>query len=134
VQVVKCCGEIVDFCSLTDGEAGEIREKRRVCSRAARVGCDASKLQHCRRCAFVEREVARNEARGWSKRPLLPFGRRGKGEQAVKGHIRAADRQRRPRARRAPTALAGLVVVLMPAEARGFYREVVVGVGLLWNR
>jgi hypothetical protein len=32
LQVAECCGEIVDFCSLADGEAGEIREKRRVCS------------------------------------------------------------------------------------------------------
>jgi hypothetical protein len=66
--LANCCGEIVDFCSLADGETGEIREKRRVCPLAARVGCDASELQYCRRQGLVDREVVRSEARVSSKR------------------------------------------------------------------
>lgn len=68
VHVAKCCGEIVDLCSLADGKAGEIREKRRVSPLAARVGSDASELQYCRRCGLVDRELVRSEARGLSKR------------------------------------------------------------------
>ena len=68
VHVAKYCGEIVDLCSLADGKAGEIREKRRVCPLAARMGCDASELQYCRRQGLVNREVFRSEARVSSKR------------------------------------------------------------------
>jgi len=68
VHVAKCCGEMVDLCSLADGKAGEVREKRRVCPRAARVGCDASELQYCRCCGLVDCELVRRQARGMSKR------------------------------------------------------------------
>jgi hypothetical protein len=68
VKVAKCCGEIVDFCSLADGEAGEEREKRRVCPLAARVGCDASEVQNCLSCVLLDGQVVKNEARGSSKR------------------------------------------------------------------
>ena len=39
------------------------------------------------------------------KRPVLPLGRRGRGRVGRQGHICGADRERRARARRTPTAL-----------------------------
>jgi hypothetical protein len=66
--VTKRRSEIVDVRSLADGEAGEVREKRRVCPLAARVGCDAREVQNCCCRVLVNGQVVRNEARASSKR------------------------------------------------------------------
>ena len=68
MPVAKRCSEIIDVRSVSNGKAGEVGEKWRVCPLAARVGCDASEVQDrlCR--VLVDGQVVRDEARGSSKR------------------------------------------------------------------